>query len=222
MVDVTKIEKLLKKSFEIIGTYTINNLTGVVDVNGNVFMKIKASEMPVQFGRVSGYFSCPNRGLTTLNGAPTYVKGGFGCAGNKLTNLTHAPSYVGGEFYCDNNQLSNLNGAPTKVGGNFICKSNQLTTLQGAPFEVAGDFNCINNPLMSLQGVPDHIGKWISLDYNPEVPLLRLCMYKGFTLLLGPTEVIEILRAHAHQGRSGALKASLKLIRAGYRENARW
>jgi len=37
-----------------------------------------------------------------------------------------------------------------------------------------------------------------------------------------PKQVSTIMNNHAGQGKPGAIKAAVELIRAGYKENARW
>jgi len=118
----------------------------------------------VRFGRVSGYFSCYNNRLTTLEGAPKEVGGSFSCTGNRLTTLEGAPKVVGGDFWCNDNRLTTLEGAPESVGGGFYCRDNSLTTLEGAPESVGRDFWCNNNNLMTLDGAPETIGAEFSSD----------------------------------------------------------
>jgi hypothetical protein len=132
--------------------YTINS-NGTVDVEGDVDLRDKTlKSIPIQFGKVTGYFTCTNNKLTSLAGAPQTVDGGFYCANNKLTSLAGAPQTVGGGFYCTNNKLTSLAGAPQTVGGGFYCANNNLTSLAGAPQTVGGNFYCAHNNLTSLQG----------------------------------------------------------------------
>jgi len=114
---------------------------GKIDVEGNVMLAgLGLEELPYQFGRVSGGFSCHSNQLTSLSGAPKEVGGNFYCHSNQLTSLSGAPKEVGGNFYCHSNQLTSLQGAPKEVGGSFHCSDNQLTSLSGAPKEVGGYF----------------------------------------------------------------------------------
>ena len=64
-----------------------------IDVDGDVIILDKVwyciketKEIPVKFGRVSGYFSCYSNQLTTLKNCPTYVGDKFYCYNNNLTN----------------------------------------------------------------------------------------------------------------------------------------
>ena len=68
--DTTLIDAVLKKDYDIRGTYVINK-DGVVDVNGNVDvknLKIKTlTDGLFRFGKVSGSFDCSDCcNLTTL------------------------------------------------------------------------------------------------------------------------------------------------------------
>ena len=141
-----------------IKNYTINeDLT--VDVTGDVIIDQKALKViPVQFGVVTGDFSCYGNELTTLTGAPTEVGEDFDCSNNELTTLQGGPTKVGDSFFCASNQLTTLQGGPTKVGKNFACANNQLTTLQGGPTKVGESFYCNDNKLTTLDGGPTKVG----------------------------------------------------------------
>jgi hypothetical protein len=136
-----------------IRNYTINDdLT--VDVNGDVFLRSIESKLPIQFGRVSGDFSCFGTRLLSLQGAPKEVGGNFDCDSNLLVSLQYSPREVGGSFNCVFNRLVSLQYSPREVGGSFNCSRNQLASLRGAPREVGGDFLCRRNPnLSSLDGI---------------------------------------------------------------------
>ena len=189
MVDVDSIIKLVKRHFNIKGTLDVNPLTGDVDVQGDVSFKglpDSQGRFPVQFGRVTGTFSCVNKGLTTLQGAPHEVGANFECSYNKLTDLQGGPLHVGGDLYCYNNPLTTLNGMPETIKGSMVCV------------------------------------------YLHDLPLLRTLNCQGHITFISGTEeftpdiVIEILNRHKGQGRAGAIKAAGELIRAGFKDNARW
>ena len=182
MVDLNKINKLLQKHFIIHGDVHVDPQTGVVDVQGSVTLNPKkiVSQLPVQFGRVSGHFHCHKNQLITLHGAPSHVTYNFSCAVNKLQSLDGAPIYVG------------------------------------------GDFTCIMNPLKSLNRAPEHVGRTWFLDYDPDLPLLSTLNATEVLMWPVPEAVIEILEKHKGTGKVGAIKAAAELIRAGYKDNARW
>ena len=160
------------------GTWSLNPSTGLVDVEGDFNCSGLNLEnfKGIQFGAVSGSFSCHSNSLTSLDGAPETVGGGFYCHFNSLTSLEGAPETVGGDFYCDSNSLTSLDGAPETVGGSFSCDSNSLTSLDGAPETVGGSFYCDSNSLTSLDGAPETVGggfycgsnRLTSLDGAPE------------------------------------------------------
>ena len=137
--------------------YTINNdLT--VDVNGYVELGEKdLAKIPIQFGKVNGYFNCYDNNLTSLEGAPKYVGRNFYCGdNNELASLEGAPKYVGGSFWCgDIPKLTSLEGAPERVDGDFTCYNNELTSLDGAPEYVGGYFDCRNNPNLNYEYLND-------------------------------------------------------------------
>ena len=107
------------------GRWSVNQQTGLVDVEGDFDCKVKGlkSLSGISFGHVSGSFFCSNNQLTTLAGAPQTVDGNFSCDNNQLTTLAGAPQTVGESFFCYYNQLTSLVGAPQTVDGNFSCDS---------------------------------------------------------------------------------------------------
>jgi hypothetical protein len=117
------------KSLEFCKKYSIENYTinsdNTIDVNGDVYLYNRLGDMkklPVKFGKVSGYFSCRNNKLTTLEGCPKYVGGDVSCSWNKLVSLEYCPNYVGYWFVCRYNKLTSLNGIENcEVGGIFSC-----------------------------------------------------------------------------------------------------
>jgi hypothetical protein len=119
MVDVTKINQLLKKHFRISGKVNVDLITGMVDVDGSVELKSQLTKLPIRFGQVSGDFDCSLSKLKSLEGAPDSVGKNFYCRYNQLKSLEGAPDSVGEHFWCSNNKLASLNGAPTSVGGEF-------------------------------------------------------------------------------------------------------
>ena len=205
MVDIKQIEATLHKHFLVTGPIThIDPETGLIDVDGSVFLRRKMSKLPVQFGHVTGSFACDDSKLTTLLGAPHSVRGTFSCTGNLLTSLNHAPEYVGRDFKCAHNKLTNLIGAPNEVGADFTCQLNPLTSLEGAPAVIPG---------------------WFWAPYTDTLPLLRtLVAQQHVELIVSPPEVQAILNdpEFKDKGKPGAIKCAVALIKAGYKENARW
>lgn len=157
-----------------IQNYTIeDNL--IINVQSHVMIQSKKLDyIPVQFGIVSGNFSCNDNNLISLKGSPHFVGGYFSCNNNKLLSLEYAPEVVGSHFFCVKNNLSTLIGAPKVVKGGFNCADNLLETLEGAPKMVAGDFICVrNSSLNSLTFLPQGI----------ENLLVKFCPLKKFNFL---------------------------------------
>ena len=175
------IERFLKDTYDIDGTYTIKN--GIVDVNGDVYVyreDIDALTNDLfKFGKVTGNFVCSGVDITSLKGAPEKVGrvfncrycrklkslegapkevGSFDCAYcNKLESLNYAPKKVNDFFNCSNcKNLKNLKGSPEKINGMFDCMGlEQIKDLTGAPKEV-GSMDCSDcDNLKSLKGMPD-------------------------------------------------------------------
>jgi hypothetical protein len=205
-IDNSKIQKLLKKHFDIDGTSTINS-QGLVDVVGNVRLKSKLTELPVKFGHVSGDFRC---------------------TGNQLKSLAGTPHSVGGYFNCYNNKLTSLTGAPQTVSGYFGCDYNQLESLIGAPQTVDGAFSCIGNPLTSLTGVPASIGGEFWCYYSATLPLMRALVASSIHIFSAPQGFNEVMNRHAGLGKRGMMKCASELLTLGaklgidLRANCRW
>ena len=173
--------KLLKDKTQIIAwlnKYRIANYTlikdakygYVVDVQGDVNLSNKKlTQLPIQFGKVSGYFDCCYNQLTSLEGGPTSVGGIFSCHNNKLTNLEGGPTSVGESFYCAYNQLTSLEGGPASVCGDFYCHDNQLTSLEGSLSSVGKGFYCQHNQLTSLEGGPTTVGGGFYCNHNKDL-----------------------------------------------------
>ena len=128
-------EWLDKKS---IMNYTINNdltvdVNGGVNLNSNRYNSDGLSEIPIQFGEVSGDFLIANNMLTTLVGSPKKVGGTFNCLGNELTSLKGGPIEVNGNFDCYNNKLTSLEGCPQYIGHHFKGDGNNIVTLKYVP-----------------------------------------------------------------------------------------
>ena len=147
--------------------FTLNPQTNRYDYDGDLDWNILSNFVSedkdgfiINFGKITGNFSCYNLGLTSLKGAPTEVGRDFYCNNNQLTSLEGAPKTVGKDFYCSDNQLTSLEGAPREVGRSFICYNNHLTSLKGAPQTVGENFYCYSNPnLHSLDGIGEVKGR---------------------------------------------------------------
>lgn len=222
MVDVERIERIFQEYYDYHkNSIKIDPVTGIVNVYGDVSLVKNTPTLILNFGQIKGSFTCSHANLKTLHGAPKTVAGNFDCRGNQLESLQGSPAYVVLAFDCSNNFLLTLEHGPSIVGHSFYCQKNKLTTLVGAPDHVT-NFICDDNPLQSLDGAPKQVRYTFELSYDPELPLLRLCMFKHFSIRRAPDPVREILKKYQGTGRPGALKAAAELIRAGYAENARW
>jgi hypothetical protein len=111
--------------------YTINDDL-VVDVDNDVWLnnKKQTAELPVKFGKVTGFFYCAFSCLITLHNCPTYVGKSFTCYDNELTSLQYCPRYVGGNFLCYDNKLTSLQHCPRYVGGDFDCTRNKISSIK--------------------------------------------------------------------------------------------
>lgn len=104
---------------------------GLVNVDGSVNLSGRGlTEIPLNFGKLAGYFRCDNNNLSTLKGAPHTVGGRFECHNNNLTSLEFCPSSVGASFgiwvfKCDQNNIREFTGLK-HIGGDFLCIGNPI------------------------------------------------------------------------------------------------
>lgn len=209
MVNVIDIESRLQKRFKIEGTYQIDPASGIVNVKGSVRLLRKVKQLGVSFGKVSGDFVCSSSMLETLAGSP---------------------QRVGKRYYCGGNQLTSLQGGPTWVGQDFYCVDNHLTNLSYAPMHVGGNFSCVKNPITSLEGIPEKLNGEFEITYSAKLPLLRSIVAEQVELRPKETfgsykklfQIGDILNKYAGQGKKAALLCAADLIRAGFKDNARW
>jgi hypothetical protein len=131
--------------------------------------------------------------------------------------------YVSGFFDVSGSGLISLEGSPHTVDGGFHARSLEISNLVGGPKHVTGYYWCAENQLLhSLEGAPETVSGSFIVRYTPELPLLRLLAYPDFHLHKAPLAVLRILNSHKGTGKPGAIKAAVELIKAGYRENAKW
>ena len=150
-----------------IKNYTIND-DGSVDVDGLVDLSNEVlTEIPLNFNKVQGEFSCASNNLTDLKGSPKWVGGSFYCNHNNLTTLSGSPESVGGHFNCSNNKLTTLEGSPKSIGDGFDCDGNNLTSLKGCPKNIGQNFNADGNNIIDLIETPESLKGYMKLHYNP-------------------------------------------------------
>jgi hypothetical protein len=140
--------------------YTIN-LDGTVDVQGGVDLRrYRMSKLPLEFGRVSEYFSCADMGLTTLEGCPKEVGRDFHCSHNKINTLEGCPKEIDGDFFCFHNpNLTSLEGLEDTInrGNLYFLHCYNLYCLDGFPIDFKGSksnlkwqFDCEYTPIYPI------------------------------------------------------------------------
>jgi hypothetical protein len=132
---------------------------------------------------------------------------------------------VQGSFVAPTMGLTSCKNLPHTVGGNLMLQGNELKDLSHAPDWVGRFMDIRGNPFHSLVGFPTHVEEYVVITYDPDLPLLRLLSAKqGITFAdsATPVKVKQIMINHKGTGKPGALKAAAELIRAGFKENARW
>lgn len=110
-----------------------------------------------------------------------------------------------------------------RIEGDFDASKTGITTMWGFPITVTGHLYVYTNP--DLHQFSDYepvsIGHWWAV-YRRDLKILKMLAAKEITLFTAPLEVEEIMNRYAGQGKSGALKCAAELIKAGFRDNARW
>ena len=235
MVDTKQVKRLFETYFaDIWTTEHLNDYEyliqpdGTIQVpNNHLYMSKSAPNgmLPVKFGIVGGSFILDKRRLTTLAGAPTEVWGDFNCSKNLLTSLAHAPTKVHNDLDCSYNNITSLEHCPTV--GILDCSHNLLTDLTHAP--PCDQLYAHNNPMESFKHTPDHIGT-VVISYGATLPLLGLLSVQKIDLVpttdfpnrsvIQPIE--QILNKYTRQGRAGQIMCAAELVRAGYKDHARW
>ena len=143
-------------------------------------------------------------------------------------------SRVSGDFEISACRLTTLDGCPSFVGGRFVASFNLFENLEGGPRVVRGNYysvaRCEN--LKSLDGLADEIRGQFSVNYRPDLPLLRslVATRVDFTpqnlntweLTQKMRTAQEILNRYAGQGEAGAFACGAELASAGLKDNARW
>jgi hypothetical protein len=213
MMNKEQIAKLVTDNFKISndGGFDVDD-EGVVHVTAQ-FIRIsnrKLTQIPVQFGTVSGSFVVTSSAIHSLQGCPRVVMGTFSCDG------------------CMN--ITSLEGGPQTVHEYYDCAYNSLTSLKGCATTVRRMLDVRNNPLTSLEGLTPGVAQ-IRLNWDPDLPLLRVLeLPEGFQIPSPDQQPWDrseppwekILEPYAGSGKKGALAAAAELIRAGYKGNARW
>ncbi len=106
----------------VLGSWTLNEKTNLIDVKGpvNAYGIKHLKELPVHFGRVD---------------YDNYRYSYFDCTGTGLQNLIGSPRFLNGNLIYRNCNIKSLEGAPDKIDGDFIIsgetseKGNFLTML---------------------------------------------------------------------------------------------
>lgn len=226
----------------------INETTLRIDCESSVgVIQSLDGRISLPFGEIGGDFNSYNKEIYTLENAPTKVYGNFGCGGNKLTSLQHGPLSVSGGYYCQNNKLESLNYSPMHIIGDFNCSNNQLTSLRHGPAMVSGEYDCHSNQLTSFEGLPGVLGGGVNCSLNPltslkgldfnskieglitityseNLPLLRLCVsnYQVDTCNEEVNSIINHCIKSYPNLKERIIKCQYALIKAGFKNNAKW
>lgn len=196
---------------------------------------------------VGGHFDCSRQALKSLEHAPRQV-GSMDCSENQLTSLANAPTKCDLTFNCAFNiKLINLEGAPASCTDLLLTNCDQIISLKGAPRTIPGRLVVSQTSITNFEHAPEqvgsllafgcyeledltslpHIAHHVSMIYKPSMPLLKLLTATSIQLggsapRRAAEEVEDILNKYAGQGKAGAIKCAGELVKAGYKDNARW
>lgn len=210
MVDIDQVHQLLDTYFDYTGDAEVQK-DGSVNVQGDVVLLKSPPNgiIPIKFGVVDGEFKAISKQLTSLLNTPDTCDSLI-VYSNYLSSLEHVTPYLN-ILDVENNKLTSFKHGPEQVS---IIKASI-------------------NPLTSLEGLPEDqdIPYDISLIYNDHLPLLRLVSADivhvgspggGYARLKPFEPVNTIINKYTGQGKAGAIKAAAELVKAGFKDNARW
>jgi hypothetical protein len=191
----------------------VDEETHAVNVKAHEIKLRVNKRIPVKMGIIMGRFSCQECELESLENAPHTVYDNFSCYNNNLTSLVGGPTTV---------------GTSSMGGGTFSCSGNYLKNFVGAPDSFTGYLVGIrqHDQLISVDGLPSE-ARIVDITYQDDLPMLKLINQKRVNIRASGigelmTDITDILNDHAGEGKAGAIKAAAKLIKAGYKGNARW
>lgn len=192
----------------------VDDETHEVNVKAHEIMLKVKKRIPIKMGMVMGRFNCHKCELESLENAPHTVTDNFSCYGNFLESLQGGPSAV---------------GAYSMGGGTYSCSGNYLKNFVGAPDSFKGylvGVNQMGTELESVDGLPPE-ARLVDITYQKHLPMLKLINQKQVNIRAPLTgelmqDITDILNDHSGSGKAGAIVCAGKLIRAGYKDNARW
>ena len=111
-----------------------------------------------------------------------------------------------------------------RVEGNFDASRSNIKTLKNFPQVITGNLYTEGNRNLRQFydfNIQEIQGMWYT-DYKQSQHLLKMLVARKIQLTDAPREVSDILNKYVGQGKPGAIKCAAELIRAGFKENARW
>jgi hypothetical protein len=141
-----------------------------------------------------------------------------------LVDVLKLPDSRNTVVYMRNQKLTELPVTFGRVEGNLDASRQNIKTLKNFPQVITGNLYTEDNRnlrqfydcnIQEIQGV------WYT-DYKESQHLLKMLVARKIQLTDAPKEVTQIMNVHAGKGRTGMLRATVELIKAGFKENARW
>jgi hypothetical protein len=113
-------------------------------------------------------------------------------------------------------------------GGSYACSHNFLKNFEGAPTQFTGYFvgvGQMGEGITSVSGLPPD-ARQVDITYQKQLPMLKLLKQKSVhvrqSLTANLHPITEIIEKYAGEGKPGAIRAAAEMIKAGYKDNARW
>lgn len=166
--------------------YTINSdLT--VDVDDSVILDNRNLKfLPVQFGKINGYFFIDDNGLKSLKGCPIEIKGEFSCSKNDIYNLDEFPKNIESTIFFDKNPISkffqfiNWKNVDDNYDNGFSISDNMMCDNRFKKFiEYLIEYNVIINKTIYISRLKDAL---YMIDEDENFDYKKLYTLKGYKI----------------------------------------
>lgn len=209
----SRISRTFENWFSDYNSYTIDDKNMVI-VDGNcAFTNESLDKIPAIIKEVSGNFHCNETSISSLEGSPQIINGSYYCRHNdNLTSLKGFVSVIKGILHCSLNQnLESLDGCDARIDTAVrlsYCPKLKLTLADEIP---------IDTP-------------YVMIPYTHDLPILRIFSedyYKSkvqLSMNTCPKELKAVIQDLylGPKGKKAIYEAQYALIKAGFKDNAKW
>lgn len=226
-------------------------VTKEVDIANNLNLGKKAVTLPFTVNFVDGVYGCSNLKLTNFINAPKSVSHMVNCDRNRLQSLKGCPQGAT-QLNCYDNLLTNFEYCPTTVTNLMAHRNqintlehvppsvqylsvdkNNLTSFKGLPSSCKS-INATDNPISSLNGLEKCNNlENINITLRENMSILKLAIANKRVLFQingddqpGTETIQEIfnsnIKKYPSELKRRILEVQYALIKAGYKEHAKW